>query len=371
MHLNNCNNAIVDNALEFIADVFSNFLFSFFLYRPDSLRLDQNLISNRWQTQNPPGGSIILRFFSKNVFASRNDVLILLLGLLSHLFLLADKINSLPIKHTINIKGEIIDLSQPKVMGIINVTPDSFFSGSRKQNINEILGTAEKMLDEGADFLDVGGYSSRPGATDIVEEEEKRRVVEAVEALVKEFPDALISIDTFRSAVAEAAIGAGASMINDISAGHLDLNMLEKIAELNVPYVAMHMRGTPQVMKDLTEYDDLLLEVISYFSDVQNKCRALGVKDLIIDPGFGFAKTSEQSFHLLNNLERLQALESPILVGLSRKSMIYQSLNLTADEALNGTTALNTLALLKGAGVLRVHDIKEAVEVVKLVNQLS
>lgn len=255
-------------------------------------------------------------------------------------------------------------------MGIINATPDSFFSGSRKLDPKEILSAAEKMLSDGADFLDVGGYSSRPGAEDVSVEEEKNRVVKAIGAIVVEFPKAIVSIDTFRSEVAEAAVGAGAAIVNDISGGHLDHGMLEKVAGLNVPYVAMHMRGTPQNMKSLTDYEDIILEVTNYFSEVQARCQDLGIKDLILDPGFGFAKTADHSFLVLNHLEHFKILGCPILVGLSRKSMIYRSLNLTADEALNGTTALNTLALFKGAGILRVHDIREAVEVVKLVNQL-
>lgn len=227
------------------------------------------------------------------------------------------------------------------------------------------------MLSEGADFLDVGGYSSRPGAEDVPIEEERERVVDAIGAISNVFPHSVVSVDTFRSEVARAAIEAGASIVNDISAGHLDQDMLQEVARLKVPYIAMHMRGTPQNMKSQTQYDDLMLHMTSYFSEVQQKCQVLGIRDLILDPGFGFAKTAEQSFQVLSHLEHFKIFEKPILVGLSRKSMIYRSLNLTADEALNGTTALNTLALFKGAGILRVHDIREAVEVVKLVNQLS
>ena len=256
-------------------------------------------------------------------------------------------------------------------MGIINATPDSFYSQSRKVQIDEITRSAEQMLSEGAGFLDIGGYSSRPGADDISEEEELDRVIPAMTTLIERFPEALISIDTFRSKVAKEAVLAGAKLVNDISAGHLDNQMLETVADLGVPYIAMHMRGTPQTMKELTNYEDLIGEMMKYFSEVMDKSRKAGIKDLIIDPGFGFAKTIEQNFQLLNSLEHFQWLACPILVGLSRKSMIYRSLNLTADEALNGTTTLNTLALFKGASILRVHDIKEAVEVVKLVTRLS
>lgn len=281
------------------------------------------------------------------------------------------KTNPLSIKHTIKIKGEIIDLSSPKVMGIINVTPDSFFSGSRKTNDLEILKDAEKMLSEGATFLDVGGYSSRPGAEDIAVEEEITRVVKPIEVIVKRFPEAIVSIDTFRSEVARSAFDAGASIVNDISAGHLDEKMLSTIAELDVPYIAMHMKGTPQTMKGLTDYDDLLQDVMQYFSDVLEHCNHLGIKDVLIDPGFGFAKTAEQSFDLLNKLDHFHHLNRPLLVGVSRKSMIYRTLNLTAEEALNGTSVLNTVALFKGAAILRVHDVKEAVEAIKLISKLN
>lgn len=274
-------------------------------------------------------------------------------------------------KHTINIKGEIIDLSSPKVMGIINVTPDSFFADSRKSAIKEVLDQADKMLSDGGTFLDIGGYSSRPGALNISVEEELDRVLEPIREIIKRFPEAIISIDTFRAEVARKAIEAGASMVNDISAGHLDDNMLWTIAEMNVPYIAMHMRGTPQNMKELTDYDDLLVEVVKYFSSVINDCNQLGLKDVIIDPGFGFAKTADQSFELLSKLDHFHHLGRPLLAGVSRKSMIYRTLNLTAEEALNGTSVLNTIALSKGVSILRVHDVKEAVEAVKLISKLN
>ena len=256
-------------------------------------------------------------------------------------------------------------------MGIINVTPDSFYQGSRAESAAEVINRAEKMLEEGADFLDVGGYSSRPGAEDVSSDEETERVVTAVGDIIQKFSEAVISVDTYRSGVAKAAVDAGASMVNDISAGHLDENMLKIVGELGVPYIAMHMRGTPQTMKELSNYENLITEVASYFSETINRCREFGINDVILDPGFGFAKTIEQNFKLLSNLDYLAQLGRPILAGLSRKSMIYRSLNLTADASLNGTTSLNTIALFKGAGILRVHDIREAVEVVKLVKQLS
>lgn len=256
-------------------------------------------------------------------------------------------------------------------MGIINVTPDSFYERSRKKTIKEILEIAERMLLEGADFLDLGGYSSRPGAKDIEEQEELDRVIAPIYHIKKAFPQAIVSIDTFRARVAEKAVDHGAEMVNDISGGHLDKNMLKIVARLNVPYIATHLKGNPQVMKQMSTYDDMIKEIMLYFSIINHRCQQLGIKDLIIDPGFGFAKTVEQNFILLNSMAYFQWLALPILVGLSRKSMIYKTLNVNAEGALNGTTSLNTLALCKGTSILRVHDIKEAVEVIKLTEKLT
>ncbi len=272
---------------------------------------------------------------------------------------------------TITCKGNLIDFETPKVMGILNVTPDSFYEDSRDTSPDALLKKAEVMLDEGATFLDVGGYSSRPGATDISPDEELKRVLPALEILLKNFPKALISVDTFRSVVAERSIEAGAVMVNDISAGNLDLEMMQVIARHQVPYIMMHMRGTPQTMKDLNSYGDVTQEVLFYFSERIKAARALGINDLIIDPGFGFSKNTAQNFELLSHLEMFEILELPILAGLSRKSTIYKTLNCTPNEALNGTTVLNTLALSKGANILRVHDVKEAMETVKLTAQLK
>lgn len=267
---------------------------------------------------------------------------------------------------TINCKGRLIDLSTPKVMGILNVTPDSFFDGGTLKNADEVVQKVEKMLDEGADFIDLGGYSSRPGAAFVSVEEELNRVVPIVEILVEKFSDILISIDTFRSDVAQKAIEAGAAMINDISAGMLDENMIPTVAKLQVPYIMMHMRGTPQTMQTLTEYTDLIKEINFYFSERIALARSFGLNDIIIDPGFGFAKTTEQNFELLQKMELLQMTGLPILAGISRKSMIYKTLQTTPDNALNGTTFLHAFCLQKGASFLRVHDVKEAVECVKL-----
>ncbi|WP_300441647.1 dihydropteroate synthase [Christiangramia sp.] len=270
----------------------------------------------------------------------------------------------------INCKGQLIDLSAPKVMGIINITPDSFYSGSRSNTEKEILSIAEKMLTEGATFLDLGAYSSRPGATDISAEEELKRMLPAIEIIIREFPDILLSIDTFRAEVAEKSIEAGAAIINDISAGKLDNNMLAVIARFQVPYIMMHMKGTPQTMKEFNQYKDITSDVLFYFSERINAARELGINDLIIDPGFGFAKNIEQNFELLAKLELFQNLDLPLLVGVSRKSMIWKKLKISTEEALNGTTSLNTAALLKGANILRVHDVKEAKECIKLTHEL-
>lgn len=269
---------------------------------------------------------------------------------------------------TINCKGQLIDLSTPKVMGILNLTPDSFYDGGKYKNENDILAQTEKMLKEGATFIDVGAYSSRPNAEHISEDEELQRLLPIIEILLKSFPDILLSIDTFRSRVAIESIEAGACMINDISGGKLDEMMLPTVANLHVPYIIMHMKGTPQTMQKYTDYDNLVKNILLYFSERIAAAKALGINDVIVDPGFGFAKTVSQNFELLNKLDLFKMLDKPLLIGVSRKSMIYKSLEISVKEALNGTTVLNTVALQKGANILRVHDVKEAVECVKLYN---
>ncbi len=256
-------------------------------------------------------------------------------------------------------------------MGIVNVTPDSFYDGGRLMNEKELLIHVEKMLNDGATIIDVGGYSSRPGATDVPLEEEKVRVISAIRSIKNKFASTIISVDTFRSPVARAAIEEGAAMINDISAGELDADMFTTVANLNVPYICMHMRGTPQTMQTITTYDNLLHEIIGYFHKKIAELHAHGVNDIILDPGFGFAKTPEQNFKLLNHLEHLTILGKPLLVGLSRKSMIWNTLRTDAGQALNGTTALNMVALMKGSSILRVHDAKEAVECLALFKSLN
>lgn len=272
---------------------------------------------------------------------------------------------------TINCKGGLIDLTSPKVMGILNITPDSFYDGGIHSKEHDILIHVERMLNEGATFIDVGAYSSKPNANYVSEEEELARILPIVASILKRFPDVLLSIDTFRAKVAKACVEMGATLINDISAGKLDNAMLPTVAELRVPYIMMHMRGTPLNMQTKTDYHNLTKDILFYFSERIAKARSLGIIDLIVDPGFGFAKTKEQNFELLNNLDLFKMLELPILVGISRKSMIYKTLNNSPKEALNGTTVLNTIALQKGAHILRVHDVKEAVECIKLIESLN
>lgn len=272
---------------------------------------------------------------------------------------------------TINCKGKLIDLSTPKVMGILNITPDSFYDGGKYKNDSEFLSQVYVMLKDGATFVDVGAYSSRPNAAEVSETEELNRISPIIELLLKEFPEILISIDTFRSSVAKKAIESGAALVNDISAGKLDDNMIATVAKLRVPYIMMHMRGTPQNMMLQTNYDNLIEDIIYYFSERLSETKKAGIIDTIIDPGFGFAKTLQQNYELLNQLELFTHLDKPLLVGLSRKSMIYKLLESSPDQALNGTSILNSIALQKHANILRVHDVREAVECITLLNQLS
>ncbi|WP_146898386.1 dihydropteroate synthase [Adhaeribacter aerolatus] len=272
-------------------------------------------------------------------------------------------------KSTLNAGGKIVSLASPVVMGILNITPDSFFDGGQYTTFENYLARAEKMLEEGATILDIGGYSSRPGAVDIAPDEEQARVVPAIKAIKQAFPDCLISIDTFRAQVAEAAVNAGADIINDISGGELDAAMFETAGRLRVPYILMHMRGNPQTMNQLTQYEDIIQELVHYFEQKTAALYALGLTNIILDPGFGFAKTIDQNFEVLRRLDDLKIMGLPILAGLSRKSMTYKTLNIPASEALAGTIALNTIALMHGANILRVHDVKEAVQTIKLIKK--
>ena len=272
---------------------------------------------------------------------------------------------------TLNCKGNLIDLTEPKIMGILNITPNSFYDGGKFKSESDILNQVEKMLFEGTTFIDVGAYSSKPNAEFVSENEELNRVVPVVDLILKHFPNAILSIDTFRSAVAKSCIENGAALINDISAGNLDKKMMQTVANLGVPYIMMHMRGTPQNMQTLTNYDNLISDILFYFSEKVSLARSFGINDIIIDPGFGFAKTLDQNYEILQKLELFQMLELPVLAGISRKSMIHKVLNSSSREALNGTTVLNTIALTKGASVLRVHDVKEAVECIKLIGKIK
>jgi dihydropteroate synthase len=267
----------------------------------------------------------------------------------------------------INTGGKLLNLEIPKIMGILNVTPDSFFQGSRYNSDIDILKAAVRMTEEGADILDIGGYSSRPGAADVPEDEEKSRVLRAISLIRRELPDAIISVDTFRADLAEEAItGFGAALINDISGGDADKRMFSVIEKLNVPYIIMHMQGNPRNMQVNPVYDDVIADILKWFGERIYKLQSVGVKDIIIDPGFGFGKTIDHNYELLNRLNEFSVAALPVLVGVSRKSMVWKILELTADEALNGTTVLNSFALANGADILRVHDVKEAVQAVKL-----
>ncbi len=271
----------------------------------------------------------------------------------------------------INCKGKLIDLSTPKVMGVLNLTPDSFYDGGKLKGDTAIVVHTERMLEEGATFIDVGGYSSRPNAQHISEKEELKRVIPVIKLLLKEFPDTLISIDTFRSKVAEESIALGACMINDISAGAMDVEMFTTIAKLQVPYIIMHMQGTPETMQNNPSYSDIVHDIILYFSNKTAQLRALGVNDIIVDVGFGFGKTLEQNYKLLKELALFKNLDVPILTGISRKSMLYKLLETTPDNVLNATTVANTFALMNGSNILRVHDVKEANEAIKIVQFLK
>jgi dihydropteroate synthase len=272
-------------------------------------------------------------------------------------------------KRTLNAKGKLIDLSKPSVMAILNTTPDSFYDLSRAKSVDDALFKIETFLKEGATFIDIGAYSSRPGAAEITTDEELSRIIPVIEAVQKRFPEAIISIDTFRAEVARQGVQAGAHIINDISGGSLDEAMFDTVSSLDVPYILMHMKGTPQNMHIDPHYDDILLEVVDYFVQKTAALRKLGVKDIILDPGFGFAKRATHSYELLNHMEDLKIFGLSILVGVSRKSMIHKFLKTSPEEALNGTTVLNTIALINGASILRVHDVKAAVECIKLVEK--
>lgn len=272
--------------------------------------------------------------------------------------------------YTLNCNGRLVHIDSPAVMGIINVTPDSFYTASRQQNLSNVIRQAEKMIAEGALFIDIGGQSTRPGNVQIDVETELTRVIPAIESVLRSLPGTLISIDTFYSRVAQQAVAAGAAIVNDVSAGTIDSQMLPIVAGLHVPYICMHAKGAPETMHINPTYQDVAKEVLDFFIQKVDDCRNAGIRDIIIDPGFGFGKTIAHNFELLKKLPIFQMLDAPVLVGMSRKSTIYKTLKITAEEALNGTTVLNTLALINGASILRVHDVKEAREAVLLLNEI-
>ena len=274
--------------------------------------------------------------------------------------------------YSINVNGKLIDLAEPQVMGILNVTPDSFYSGSRKQTEEDIRNRVKQIIDEGGQMIDIGAYSSRQGADDVSAQEEMARLRHGMKIVNEMAPDMPVSVDTFRADVAKMCVEElGVGIINDISGGELDKRMFETVAKLGVPYILMHMKGTPQTMQQAPHYDDLMKEIMLYFAEKIQKLRDLGQKDIILDPGYGFAKTIEHNYELLGHQEMLHVFELPLLVGISRKSMIYRLLGSSPEESLNGTSVLNTIALQKGASILRVHDVKECVEVVKIVKMME
>lgn len=283
---------------------------------------------------------------------------------------MANKITSFSTKKTLNCRGKLVSLKRPLVMGIINCTPDSFYDGGHFEDVDNALLQATKLLHEGADLLDIGGMSSRPGAAMISEAQEIKRVLPVIEAIIKKYPDAILSIDTIKASVAEKAIHAGARMVNDISAGRVDEMMFDTLAKLKVPYVMMHMQGLPSNMQLKPHYEDIVTELLDFFNERIAMALKAGIHDIIIDPGFGFGKTLEHNYELLHHLELFNMLELPVLVGVSRKSMIYKLLKTSPQEALNGSTTVNTIALLKGANILRVHDAKEASEAIRIVEQM-
>lgn len=274
--------------------------------------------------------------------------------------------------YSINVNGKLIDLAEPQVMGILNVTPDSFYSGSRKQTEEDIRNRVKQIIDEGGQMIDIGAYSSRAGADDVSTQEEMARLRHGMKIVNEMAPDMPVSVDTFRADVAKMCVEElGVGIINDISGGELDKRMFETVAKLGVPYILMHMKGTPQTMQQAPHYDDLMKEIMLYFAEKIQKLRDLGQKDIILDPGYGFAKTIEHNYELLAHQEMLHVFELPLLVGISRKSMIFRLLGSSPEESLNGTSVLNTIALQKGASILRVHDVKECVEVVKIVKMME
>lgn len=365
IELNEADDAVIDHGFEFAGDILSYFLGLFFLYGADALRLDKDLVHDTDGAQYPPAGAVIACLLQKNVPAGVNYFVVLLIGHSKNDGTFGAKNNEHTQMFTLNCSGRMLVVDKPVVMGIINVTPDSFYSDSRITG-DAVVKQAERMLQQGAAILDIGGQSTRPGSERVSVAEETDRVVPAIENILRAFPGTVISIDTYQSAVAAAAVRAGAGIVNDISSGEMDENMLPVVATLKVPYICMHMQGTPDTMQQQPVYEDVTREVLDYFIKKMEDCRKAGIHDIILDPGIGFGKTTTHNFELIRNLDVFNKLGKPVLLGVSRKSVIWRSLEITPEEALNGTTVLNTMGLMNGAAILRVHDVKEAVEAVKL-----
>lgn len=367
MQLHQTNYGIIDDAFEFIGDAIPYPLFAQLLDGSDALRFYKDLVDDGYGTKHPPGRAIILRLFKKDLRGSGNDLVVLLVGV-GHVGggdLPSSKLTKAPM-HSISSGERILELQAPVVMGILNCTPDSFYIGSRVQQLEQGLRFAEEQILQGAAILDLGGQSTRPGSARVSAAEERDRVIPLLTAIRKKYPAVFLSVDTFYGDVAQAAIDAGADLINDISAGKIDPTLQAVVAHSGLPYVLMHMQGTPQTMQSLTDYADVTESVFRFFEEEIDVCKQAGIGQLILDPGIGFAKTIAQNFQLLHNLSQFKQFPYPLLIGVSRKSMIYKTLDVDPLLALNGTTALHMYALMQGANILRAHDVRPAWETSRL-----
>ena len=378
LQLNQAYDGIVDDTLELGANIIGHTLLPFFLYGADALCLNEDLVDDGNSTQYTPTGAIIPGLLQENITASGDGLIVLQIRCihgwseceLAVPVSLASKITKRVRMFTLNCGGRLLSLDQPVVMGIINCTPDSFYAESRQQQVDDCLRLAEKMLEEGAGILDMGGQSTRPGSEMLSPDEEMLRVIPCIQAVKTRFPESILSVDTFYSRVATEAVAAGAAIVNDISAGKIDSNMLPAVGRMGVPYIAMHMQGRPKDMQQQPHYENLTQEIIDFFIQLSGSLQANGIAEWIVDPGFGFGKTAAHNFQLIHDLEIFHLLNRPILMGISRKSTIYKTLGVTAEEALNGSTVLHTIGLMKGVHLLRVHDVKEAREAVELVGNV-
>lgn len=373
LQLHQTDHRVIHNAFELAGDVIRYFLLFLLLDGTDTLRFDIDLVDDGNRTKHPPGGSIIAGFLNKYILTGTNRFIVLLVGIHHYRLFntLAPKVINKKYMFTLNCRGRILPVTRPLVMGILNTTPDSFFSGSRVNSMETAVEKARQMIADGADILDIGGQSTRPGSKAVSAAEESRRVLPVVVAIRREFPAVFLSIDTYYGEVAETAVDAGADIINDVSGGTIDARILSVAAEKKVPYVLMHSKGNPENMQSLAHYTDVTLEVLDYFIQKTAELKKNGIADIIIDPGFGFAKTPDHNFELLDKLSIFRVLPYPLLAGISRKSMIYKTLNIPVEQALNGTTVLHTIALMQGAVLLRVHDVKAACEAVVLYERVK